>query len=74
MQDPVQARRLLLGNARPSKANARRYLIEVFPELSRYAGDESEWERRYYGHIFTAAGCGLAAIGRDLVEEPKGVK
>lgn len=62
LQDPVQARRQLVGDLRPSKANARRHLIRMFPELSRYARAETEWEGRYYGHVFTAIGCGRAAI------------
>lgn len=60
-QDPVQVRRKLTGGAKPSKANTMSRLIEIFPELKRYANGGSEWERRYYGHLFTAIGSGLVA-------------
>ncbi len=63
MQDPVQMRRNLTGDAKPSKANVLTNLIELFPELKRYASGGSEWERRYYGHIFTAIGSGMVAAG-----------
>lgn len=69
VQDAVQARRHLVGDRRPSKANARGHLIGVFPELRRYARGDSEWERRYYDHVFTAIACGLAAIGTERTEQ-----
>ena len=62
-QDPVQMRQKLTGDARPSKANVLARLIQIFPELKRYASGGSEWERRYYGHVFTAIGSGLVAAG-----------
>lgn len=62
-QDPVQMRRNLTGDAKPSKANVLTNLIELFPELKRYASGGSAWERRYYGHIFTAIGSGVVAAG-----------
>jgi len=56
-------RRKLTGDAKPSKANVLIHLIEILPELKRYASGGSEWERRYYGHVFTAIGSGMVAAG-----------
>lgn len=73
MQDPVQMRRNLTGEAKPSKANVLIHLIELFPELRRYACGGSEWERRYYGHIFTAIGSGMMAAGSAGAGSVEGV-
>ncbi|MBK9214620.1 MAG: hypothetical protein IPM59_03335 [Chloracidobacterium sp.] len=63
MLDPVESRRMLIKRGKPSKANARDYLVGVFPDLKRYTRGETEWEGRYYDHIFTAITGGLADIG-----------
>jgi len=73
MQDPVQMRRNLTGDAKPSKANVLTNLIELVPELKRYASGGSEWERRYYGHIFTAIGSGMLAVGLTAAGSVEGV-
>ena len=73
MQDPVQMRRNLTGDAKPSKANAQTSLIQVFPELKRFASGGTEWERRYYGHIFTAIGSGMVAAGFAAAGSGQGV-
>ncbi len=72
-QDPVQMRRKLTGDAKPSKANVLIHLIEIFPELKRYASGGSEWERRYYGHVFTAIGSGIVAAGSTAACPAEGV-
>ena len=66
MLDPVNVRRRITPAIRPTRENASRVLVERYPELKRYAR-KSDWERKYYGHVFTAIGCGLAAadIGID---------
>jgi hypothetical protein len=69
--DPVQMRRRLIGSARPTIANLRQRLIEFFPELKRYALTGSDWERRYYRHVFTGIGCGLIATDDDSDYEPE---
>ncbi len=61
MQDPVQIRQQIAGADKPSKAKVLTRLIEIFPELKRYSTSGSEWERRYYGHIFTAIASGIVA-------------
>ncbi len=71
IQDPVQARRRLVDNARPSKANASLSLSQIFPELTRYARG-GDWERRYYGHLFTAITCGLSAARAGSAPDRKG--
>lgn len=62
-QDPVLTRRKLTGDADPTKENVRTRLIARFPELKRYSSGGGEWERRYYGHVFTAIGAGMVASG-----------
>jgi len=59
--DPINFRRRLTGTLRPTRSNATRRLVEFYPELGRYART-SDWERKYYGHVFTAIACGLAAV------------
>lgn len=61
IHDPVEARRQLVGTARPTKVNARGQLVKAFPELLRFAAGDTQWEQRYYGHVFTAIACGLMA-------------
>ncbi|MBK7394411.1 MAG: hypothetical protein IPI64_14135 [Chloracidobacterium sp.] len=73
MQDPVQMRQNLTRDGKPSKANVLTNLIELFPELNRYASGGSEWERRYYGHIFTAIGSGMVATGFAAAGSAEGV-
>ena len=73
MQDPIQMRRKLIGDSKPSKANVQTRLVEIFPELRRYTSGGSEWERRYYGHVFTAIGSGMVAAGFDTTRSGKGV-
>lgn len=72
-QDPVQIRRELTGDDEPSKANLKTHLVRIFPELGRYASGGAEWERRYYGHIFTAIGCGVVATGFAAAGSGEGV-
>lgn len=73
MQDPVEMRRTITGFKKPSKANVLTCLIDIFPELKRYSRGETEWERRYYGHIFTAIGSGLVAAGLSTSGSSEGV-
>jgi hypothetical protein len=62
IQDPVYFRRQICGTAKPNKANSVRKLVNIYPELERYTRGGSEWESRYYGHLFTAIGAGLVAV------------
>ena len=52
--DPVLARRFICADQKPTKANAARNLAKRHTELQRYLEGGSDWERRYYGHVFTA--------------------
>ena len=65
--DPVQVRRRITGPAKPTKANASNALVRSLPELKRYAR-KSDWEKKYYGHVFTAIGCGLAAVDSKFAD------
>ena len=69
--DPVNVRRRLTGAAKPTKKNVRVRLIEFFPELKRFDLTGTEWERRYYGHLFAAIACGLACVLTDNINEMK---
>ncbi len=72
-QDPVQMRRKLTGDDKPSKENVRTRLLQIFPELKRFSSGGIEWERRYYDHIFTAIASGMVAAGFAAAGSREGV-
>ena len=67
--DPAQFFLGAAGSSKPTKADVRQRLLELYPELARFDRNRTEWERRYYGHVFTAIGCGLATSAFDDSEE-----
>ncbi len=58
--DPVYARSLICNTKRPTKAATAQILATQFPDLNRYVQAKTDWERRYYGNVFTAVAGGVA--------------
>ena len=52
--DPLAVRRTLCDGAKPTKAATSEKLAELYPVLGRYCRGDSEWERRYYGYLFSS--------------------
>jgi hypothetical protein len=67
--DPIGVRRGITGSTKPTKANAIARIVKDLPELNRYALNTSEWEPKYYGHIFTAIGGGLASVNIEFADD-----
>lgn len=57
--DPLNVREMICKGTKPTKANAEQKLAEIYPELAQYRRGDLEWERRYYGFLFSAiaGGC-----------------
>lgn len=52
--NPALARHFICTDQKPTKANTARNLAARHTELQRYIQSDNDWERRYYGHVFTA--------------------
>jgi crossover junction endodeoxyribonuclease RuvC len=59
---PQEVRARLVGNARATKRDVARKVIERFPEMREYFHPGDHWQERYWGHVFDAVGIGLVVL------------
>ncbi len=61
---PREVREALLGNARATKRDVARHIIERYPELRHRFHPGDFWRERYWSHVFDAAALGLVELDR----------
>jgi Holliday junction resolvasome RuvABC endonuclease subunit len=55
---PIYIREQFCKNEKSTKANTAKNLAARYGELNKYFNRTSEWERKYYGFVFTAVAAG----------------
>ncbi len=64
-RSPLEVRKGIYGQGRATKQKVAEELAILYPELSRYVSDVSQWQRLYYAPMLDAIACGYACA-REL--------
>jgi len=65
---PLEVRRFVCTDTKPTKLEIARRLAECYPELNSYVKSPSKWKRKYYERMFGAIAVGFMSHAQ-LVQE-----
>jgi len=58
---PATVRKRLCGSGRATKRDVARAIVDRYPELRVYLGQNRKWKERFHGNMFDAIALGLVA-------------